>query len=94
MKSKSGKEIIINDITYFHPFVNEKYDGFILGWNSNIGFGELTISKSHIDNERYEEIEFKDGDWEVQTECMSNNDDKEFIKLVLDKFIEKLNVIE
>ena len=94
MTSKSGKEIIINDITYFHPFINEKYDGFILGWNSNIGFGELTISKSHTDNERYEEIEFKDGDWEVQTECMSDNDNKEFIKLVLDKFIEKLNVIE
>lgn len=97
MKSKSGKEIIINDITYFHPFVNEKYDGFILGWSSNIGFGELTISKAHIDNERFEnieEIKFKDGDWEAQTECMSDNDNKEFIKLVLNKFIEKLNVIE
>lgn len=94
MKSKSGKEIIINDINYFHPFVNEKYEGFILGWSSNIGFGELTISKSYVDNEKYEEIEFKAGDWEVQTECMSNNNDKEFIRLVLNKFVEKLNVIE
>ena len=25
-----AKEIIINDISYFHPFVNEKYEGFIL----------------------------------------------------------------
>ena len=95
MKSKSGKEIIINDISYFHPFVNEKYEGFILGWDSNIGFGELTISKSHDNSGKdYHKIEFKDGDWEIQTECMSDNNDKEFIKLVLDKFIEKLNVIE
>lgn len=94
MKSRSGEEIIINDITQFIPFVNEKYEGFKLCWESNIGFGELTISKMHNSNETKQEIEYKDGDWEVQTECMSDNSDKEFIHLVLNKFIEKLNVIE
>lgn len=94
MISKSGKEIIITDISYFHPFVNDKYEGFILGWESNIGFGELTISKSHNENEEYYETKFKEGDWEVQTEAMSSNENKEFINLVLSKFVEKLNVIE
>lgn len=94
MISRSGKEIIITDINYFHPFVNDKYEGFILGWESNIGFGELTISKRHNENEKHYETKFKEGDWEVQTETMSDNNDKEFINLVLNKFIEKLNVIE
>ena len=85
MKSKSGKEIVIKDIDKFSAFKNEKYEGFKLSWDSNIGFGEITFSKA---------AGSKDGLWEVQTECMSNNEDKKFIKLVLDKFIEKLNVIE
>jgi len=84
MKSRSGKEIIIDDISDFYCFNNEKYEGFKLSWDSNIGFGEMTFSKNK--NE--------ESGWDVQTECMSNNEDKEFIKLVLDKFIEKLNVIE
>ena len=83
MKSRSGEEIEIYDLFEFHCFNNEKYEGFKLNWDSNIGFGEMTFSKS-----KGEEV------WEVQTECMSDNEDKEFIKLVLDKFIQKLNVIE
>lgn len=84
MKSRSGKEIEIYDVFDFYCFNNEKYEGFKLNWDSNIGFGEMTFSKNKND----------ESNWEVQTECMSDNKDKEFIKLVLDKFIEKLNVIE
>lgn len=81
MKSRSGKEVIINDVELDSSFKNEKYEGFTLNWDSNIGFGQMTFLKNgnNID---------------VETECMSGNDDKRFIKLVLDKFIEKLNVIE
>jgi hypothetical protein len=35
-----------------------------------------------------------DNKLKVETECMSDNEDKEFIKLVLDKFIDQLEVIE
>ena len=76
MKSKSGKEIVINDVdlvTYNNAFK--------LTWDSNIGFGEMTFYK---DEEGLN----------VETECMSDQEDKEFIKLVLDKFIEKLIVVE
>lgn len=53
-------------------------NGFKLLWNSNIGFGEMVFHN----------------DMKVETEAMSNNNDKRFIKLILDKFIEKLEVIE
>ena len=46
MKSRSGKEIIVDDIFDFHCFNNEKYEGFKLNWDSNIGFGEMTFSKT------------------------------------------------
>lgn len=83
MKSRSGKEIVINDIYEFECFSNENYQGFKLGWDSTIGYGEMTFVK-----------EVGSEDWKVETEAMSDNTDKEFIKLVLDKFIEKLDVIE
>lgn len=82
MNSRSGKEIIINDVEIDCCFKNEKYEGFRFNWDSNIGFGQMTFLKN------------EDGTIDVETETMSDNNDKEFIKLVLDKFIEKLNVIE
>lgn len=85
MKSNNGKEIVIHSIDEFSGFKNEKYEGFRLAWDSNIGFGEMLFSKKVND---------KDATWEVQTECMSDNNDKEFIRLVLDRFIEELDVIE
>ena len=81
MQSRSGKEIIINDVEIDSSFKNEKYEGFTLNWDSTIGWGQMIFLK-------------EDGKIKVETECMSSNEDKEFIKLVLDKFIEKLDVIE
>ena len=88
MISKStGKEIVINDVDLDFVFDEEKRleVGFCLNWDSNIGFGQMTFIKKGIDGH---------ATLNVETECMSDNGDKEFIKLVLDKFIEKLNVIE
>lgn len=78
----TGKEIVINDVELDYVFHNEGVNnGFCLNWDSNIGFGQMTF--------------ISDGKTvKVETECMANNENKEFIKLVLDKFIEKLNVIE
>ena len=74
----TGEEITINDVELE---VNENNSSFILKWYSNIGFGDMTFYNG------------EEG-LTVDTEYMSNNKDKEFIKLVLNKFIEKLNVIE
>ncbi len=71
------KEIIINDVELDCTFGN----GFVLNWDSNVGFGQLTFIQDR-------------GTLKVETETMCSNEDKEFIKLVLDKFIEKLEVTE
>lgn len=73
----TGKEIVINDVDLV---VSENNPLFILKWDSNIGFGEMTFFNG------------EDG-LSVDTEYMSDDTDKEFIKLVLDKFVEKLKVI-
>lgn len=53
----------------------------IFQWAGNIGYGELTL--------------YKDGtNWKARTECMCDNNDKEFIKEVLYKWIENIEVVE
>lgn len=63
------------------PFKNEKYDGICIKWYGNIGFGEYNLYK---ENE-------EDG-WHGDSECMDTNDDKAFLKLLMDKFIEQVKI--
>lgn len=56
------------------------YGVVIIPWSANIGFGELTL---------YQE---KDGKWKAHTECMCNNEDKEFIRMVLNKWVDEMEV--
>lgn len=67
----------------FTPFVNERCIGFIVRWSSDIGFGEYTLSKSDSASE-----------WCGDSECMDNNEDKEFITELMRLFIEKLVITE
>lgn len=86
MVSKSGVEIVINDVDLDYVFDGRDGErGFCLNWDSNIGFGQMTFI-AHNDNGCIKYF--------VETEAMSDNEDKEFIHLVLNKFIEQLNVIE
>lgn len=76
----------INLDTYeFEPFVNEKYTGVVIRWDSDIGFGEYTIYKS---------IDSEEDKWYAQSEHMDNNEDKAFIKELMTLFIEKLDIVE
>lgn len=68
----------INDVI---PFSNENQIGFIIEWFSDIGFGEYAIYKSNDDNK-----------WYGDSECMDNNENKEFISELMRLFIEKLIV--
>lgn len=61
------------------PFTDENYVGFIIQWDSDIGFGEYTIYR-HVDSE----------EWIGDSEYMDNNEDKEFIKELMRLFVEKL----
>lgn len=50
-------------------------------WNSNIGWGELQLSKDKNDN------------WIADTESMCNNEDKDFIKQIFDKWLDRIEVV-
>jgi len=63
------------------PFVNEKYRGFVIKWDSDIGFGEYTI---------YQKI--GSDEWHADSEHMDSNADKAFIKELMKQFIDKLNI--
>lgn len=71
------------DAYEFEPFINEKYTGVTIRWDSNIGFGEYTIYKS-VDSDK----------WCAQSERMDNNEDKSFIKELMKLFIEKIDITE
>ena len=64
-----------------HPFVNEKFTGFVIRWDSDIGFGEYTIYK-----------EVGSDEWHADSEHMDSNEDKDFLKELMKLFIEKIIV--
>ena len=62
-------------------FENSRGNGVIFSWSANIGFGELTIYQGNNDSK-----------WKADVECMCNNDDKEFIRMVLNKWVDEMEV--
>lgn len=58
-------------------------NGLSISWSSNIGFGELTLYKRHDDSK-----------WKAHTECMCKGEDKEFIRMVLNKWVDEMEVDE
>ena len=63
------------------PFVNNEYKGFVIKWTSNVGFGEYTIYQKLGSDE-----------WYADSEHMDANNDKAFIKELMDAFIDCLNI--
>jgi hypothetical protein len=75
------KQITDLEIDEVCCFENSKRSGVILSWSANIGFGELTIYKGNGNDK-----------WRVDSECMCNNEDKEFIRMVLNKWVDEMVV--
>lgn len=69
------------DAYNIEPFVNSNYTGFVIKWDSNIGFGEYTIYKKVGTNE-----------WFADSEYMDNNTDKAFVTELMRLFIDKLTI--
>ena len=63
------------------PFINEQYIGFVIKWDSDIGFGEYIIYKKAGSDE-----------WFADSEYMDSNADKTFITELTRLFIEKLTI--
>ena len=85
----NGHDVVIDEVEV-EVFQNKgkdngkDYDEYvmILSWTGNIGFGEYTL---YTDREDV---------WHSDSEHMDSNEDKSFLKLLLDKFVEGLEVDE
>lgn len=64
-----------------HCFENSRGEGIDILWSANIGFGELKLYR-----------EMGRDKWKADTECMCKGEDKEFIRMVLNKWIDEMEV--
>lgn len=71
------------DAYEIEPFINEKYVGFVIKWDSDIGFGEYTIYKA-VGSDK----------WQADSEHMDNNEDKAFLKELLKLFVGSLEIVD
>ena len=69
------------EITEINPFSNPSFQGISIYWTSNIGFGECQFYKANGEEQ-----------WKVNTERMSNSEDKRFIKMLLEKLADMVEV--
>lgn len=77
----SKEEIKIDDVAVESFRNSNETDVIILSWQGNIGWGEYTLYKE------------KDSDqWKADSECMDSNEEKSFLKILLDKFAENVEV--
>ena len=83
MSRRFGVDEIHLQIDDLIPFRNERDVGFIIQWYSDIGFGEYTVFKPNGSDE-----------WIGDSEHMDNNEDKDFVKKLMELFIEKLTIKE
>ena len=77
MKTKV-EDLSIDDVEIFS---NETNEGMYLSWSANIGFGEVKIFR-----EKGTEM------WRADTERMCSNDDKEFLRMVLNAWVDQMEI--
>ena len=86
MSRKHDPKKIHLEITYVELFTTTSNEGAVIGWCSDIGFGEYTI--------RHDES----GNIYGYSECMDINEDKAFLEELLTKLkdiiIEKIDIRE
>jgi hypothetical protein len=75
----SNKEINVEvyDVETF-----EEGDGIVLKWGGNIGWGEYTLYYNPNTDK-----------WMGDSEYMDKNDDKKFLRKLLDSFIDQVEII-
>lgn len=75
----------VKDLTIdrVHAFDNELYNGIRIEWSANIGWGQCDIFREKAD---------ETSKWQAHTETMSTNEDKVFLKMLLDKLADMVVV--
>ena len=74
------KDLSVENVSAYD---NETSSGICIEWCANIGWGQCHISRLKSD---------ESGKWQADTECMSSNDDKTFLKMLLDKLADMVEV--
>lgn len=81
MKKYNINEINL-EIEEIIPFCNTEASGVSFSWSSDIGFGEYVVYREHGSDK-----------WVAKSEYMDFNDDKDFLKKLLEKFVEMIEVV-
>ena len=84
MTTRSGKEVVVDSVQLEAGENDNGTQVIVIDWNSNIGWGQMTLYRNPGDGEG----------WKADSETMCSNEDKEFLKMLLDKFIEQVEVSE
>lgn len=71
------------DAYEIEPFINEKYGGFVIRWDSDIGFGEYTIYKA-VGSDK----------WQADSEHMDSSEDRAFLIELLSQFVNSLEIVD
>lgn len=77
--SKEEIKIVDMEVEAFRN--NNETDVIIISWQGNIGWGEYTLYKEKGSDQ-----------WKGDSECMDRNEDKNFLKMLLEKFAESVDV--
>ena len=83
MTTKTGKEVVIDSIQLEAGENENGTQVIVIDWSSNIGWGQYTLYKNQD-----EQV------WKGESETMDSNEKKEFLQLLLNKFIESVEVVE
>ena len=83
MTTKSGKEVVIDSIQLEAGENENGTQVIVIDWSSNIGWGQYTLYKNQD-----EQV------WKGESETMDSNERKEFLQILLNKFIESVEVVE
>ena len=81
-QTSNNNDMDIKDLTVdgISAFENERVQVITIYWSANIGFGEYTLTAKNCK------------DWKGDSECMDKGDDKEFLKMLLEKVVEMVEV--
>ena len=76
------KNLEINRIWMNRDIEHGVYGAFGIDWSGDIGFGRYTV---YID---------ENGNIFGESECLDSNENKSFLKALLEKLVEKIQIVE
>ena len=79
------REVVIDSVTV-RGFENGNGASIQIDWMGNLGYGQYTL---YTEDDVYHDDEIH---WKADSETMDRGEDKEFIRLLLDKFVEGLEI--